>query len=109
MEELFLGDFDADSIGGRIPGKIFVLIIYDIVQNRKRQKLAKLMEGYGFRVQKSAFESELEQRKYDKLLQELIPFGTDGDSIRIYRILGKTNVITLGEGKKTQIEDVMVL
>ena len=33
--------------------KEFVLIIYDIVDNRKRVKLAKLLSGYGKRVQKS--------------------------------------------------------
>ena len=34
--------------------KVFVLIIYDIVENKKRVKLSKLLLGYGFRIQKSA-------------------------------------------------------
>ena len=33
--------------------KQFVLIIYDITDNKRRTKFAKLMEGYGKRVQKS--------------------------------------------------------
>lgn len=37
--------------------KIYVLIIYDIVSNRRRVAFAKKMSGYGFRVQKSAFEA----------------------------------------------------
>ena len=39
--------------------KVFVLIIYDIVDNKRRLKLAKFLAGYGFRVQKSAFEAEI--------------------------------------------------
>ena len=39
---------------------MFVLIIYDIVDNGRRVKLAKYLQGYGFRVQKSAKEIELE-------------------------------------------------
>lgn len=30
--------------------KVFVLIIYDIVDNRKRQRFAKWLSGYGVRV-----------------------------------------------------------
>ena len=32
--------------------KEFILIIYDIVENKKRVKFAKLLSGYGIRVQK---------------------------------------------------------
>ena len=46
--------------------KEFVLIIYDIVDNRKRVKLAKLLSGYGKRVQKSAFEAMLTTQRYNK-------------------------------------------
>ena len=37
--------------------KVFVLIIYDISGNKKRLQLSKLLQGYGFRIQKSAFEA----------------------------------------------------
>ena len=39
--------------------KVYVLIIYDIIENKKRTKLAKFLQGYGFRIQKSAFEAML--------------------------------------------------
>ena len=51
--------------------KEFVLIIYDIVDNRKRVKLAKLLSGYGKRVQKSAFEAMLTTQRYNKLIEEI--------------------------------------
>ena len=37
----------------------FCIIIYDIVSNKRRLKLAKLLEGFGIRVQRSCFEIDL--------------------------------------------------
>ena len=34
--------------------KKLVLIIYDIIDNKRRSKMVKLLESYGVRVQKSA-------------------------------------------------------
>lgn len=80
--------------------KQFVLIIYDITDNKRRTKFAKLMEGYGKRVQKSAFEAMLSEKKYDKLIKE-IPNYIDSkqgeDNVRIYRITGRSKVTSWGE------------
>ena len=51
--------------------KEFVLIIYDIVDNRKRVKIAKLLSGYGKRVQKSAFEAMLTKQKYNTINEQI--------------------------------------
>lgn len=32
--------------------KFFVLIIYDISENKRRNKMVKVLKSYGFRVQK---------------------------------------------------------
>ena len=45
--------------------RLFILIIYDITNNSKRVKFAKLLLGYGFRIQKSAFEAVLTKTKYE--------------------------------------------
>ena len=67
--------------------KLFVLIIYDIVNNKRRNSFAKMLNGYGFRVQKSAFEAMIPANLYRKLLLE-IPKHIDKaeDSVRVYRI-----------------------
>ena len=71
--------------------RLFILIIYDITNNSKRVKFAKLLLGYGFRIQKSAFEAVLTKTKYEKLKQEIPEFvDKEEDSIRIYQIKGKT-------------------
>ena len=78
--------------------KEFILIIYDIVENKKRVKFAKLLSGYGIRVQKSAFEAMLTKQRYNKLIKE-IPHYIDKceDSVRIYKVSGREKVISWGE------------
>ncbi len=90
---------------------VFVLIIYDIEKNKKRIKLAKHLQGYGFRVQKSAFEATISKNKYDRLLNELPRFidSNDNDSIRIYKIIGKGQVTFLGQTEDNNLDDIIVI
>lgn len=64
----------------------FCLVIYDIVSNKRRLKLSKLLEGYGVRVQRSCFEINLEQTYYKQLVAELEKFYSqeEGDNIILY-------------------------
>lgn len=89
--------------------KEFVLIIYDIVDNRKRVKFAKLLSGYGKRVQKSAFEAMLTTQRYNKLIEE-IPGYIDKteDNVRIYKITGKGKVTSWGEVPEFDEEIVLI-
>lgn len=66
--------------------RLFCIIIYDIVSNKRRVKLAKLLEGFGFRVQRSCFEVDLEKNNYQILLNELEDFyqADQGDNIILY-------------------------
>ncbi|MBF2027911.1 MAG: CRISPR-associated endonuclease Cas2 [Oscillatoriales cyanobacterium C42_A2020_001] len=50
---------------------MLVLVIYDIPDNRRRQKLSDFLEGYGRRVQKSAFECFLSLNEMQKLYQQV--------------------------------------
>ena len=47
------------------------VITYDISNDKRRKKLSDLLEGYGYRVNYSVFECELNQTKFDKLLYEI--------------------------------------
>lgn len=89
--------------------KYIVLIIYDITDNKMRNKMVNLLQRYGLRVQKSAFEAYITKRKYQKLLQEapaLIDTGTD--SLRIYLLDCYMAVQSWGRGD-THTEDVIIL
>ena len=90
--------------------KHLVLIIYDISDNRKRAKMAKMLEGFGVRVQKSAFESIMKQSEYKRLLkqvEELI--NEQNDYLRIYRLSGNTEIKTWGKIGKTEEEEFIIL
>ena len=77
--------------------KLYILVIYDIVDNRRRVAFAKKMNGYGFRVQKSAFEAMITENLYRKLLAE-IPHLIDNtsDTVRVYKIRGNGEVNLFG-------------
>ncbi len=89
--------------------KVFTLIIYDIVDNKKRLKLTKLLLGYGFRIQKSAFEAVISKKKYKELLNRFPMYATPEDSIRVYKIIGKGQVVSFGKVIENETGDVIVI
>lgn len=65
------------------------LITYDIVDNKNRKKLSDLLETYGYRVNYSVFECELNKTKLKKLLNEVEEreyIDKKTDSVRFYHI-----------------------
>lgn len=73
--------------------KYLVLVIYDVSNNKIRSRLVKFLEGYGVRVQKSAFECYVEESIYKKICLYAPKFiDKDTDSLRIYCLAGKTDV-----------------
>jgi CRISPR-associated protein Cas2 len=91
--------------------RVFVLIIYDIIENKKRVKLAKMLLGYGFRVQKSAFEAIIPRKKYKELLERLPSYVSVNDSIKVYKIIGKGQVLSFGNPISADVEqdDIIVI
>jgi len=66
---------------------MFLLISYDIPDNKRRTKIAKILEDYGERVQYSVFECDLSAKHFKKLVGEMDEVMDDAeDSIRIYRL-----------------------
>lgn len=90
--------------------KLYILVIYDIVDNRRRVAFAKKMNGYGFRVQKSAFEAMITENLYRKLLAE-IPHLIDNtsDTVRVYKIRGMGEVNLFGLSHRIEDEEVIIL
>ena len=68
--------------------RIHCIISYDIVDNRRRRKLAATLEGFGARVQYSVFEGWLGRAHLNELVRESVRFVKtgEGDSFRIYRM-----------------------
>jgi CRISPR-associated protein Cas2 len=90
--------------------KMYILIIYDIVDNKRRYRFAKKMKGYGFRVQRSAFEAFTTDALYRKLLKE-VPriINIELDSVRIYRVRDTDDVELIGKNIRIEDSDVIVI
>ncbi|NJR63960.1 MAG: CRISPR-associated endonuclease Cas2 [Cyanobacteria bacterium CRU_2_1] len=77
---------------------MLTLVVYDIADDRRRVKLANLLEGYGRRVQESVFECFLTFDEMKKLHQKVSGrVKPTEDNVRFYWIpsgaLAKTLVI----------------
>lgn len=89
--------------------KVYVLVIYDIIDNKKRLKLVKYLNSFGFRVQKSCYEAKLSQRAYDKLMSGIGKYADAEDSIRIYKIIGSGQVTVYGKQQEIDDEEIIII
>jgi CRISPR-associated protein Cas2 len=77
------------------------LVVYDIEDDRVRNRIATILEGYGRRVQESVFECRLELRELEELTARLKRESQQsgkGD-IRIYRICSNCMDASFGIGE----------
>lgn len=67
--------------------KQIYMIAYDIVSSKRRHKVAKLLEGYGVRMNKSVFECIVSPLLYRKIMAEIHRLTDNkADSILAYPI-----------------------
>ena len=88
------------------------VVIYDIPDDKRRKRVFHLLEGYGQRVQFSAFECVLSERKFDELCCRLLKVvKIDEDSVRFYPIPKHTlgQVVIWGEPPITQMSGSVVV
>lgn len=81
---------------------MFLVVCYDIPDNKRRTRVGKTLEGYGYRVQKSVFECELTGALLKKMMEEIKAIvHHKEDSVRYYslceRCLPKVRIVGLGE------------
>jgi CRISPR-associated protein Cas2 len=87
---------------------MFYLVCYDIVSDRRRQKISQLLEAYGLRVQKSVFECVLDEKQYQNLSQRLLRLvNKREDQVRFYPLSAntRTKVAVLGIQPSLAIDD----
>ena len=81
---------------------MFCLVTYDITNDRRRTKLAKMLKDYGQRVQYSVFECNMDNKLLKSLTDRALKLlNIEEDSLRIYELtdLQKKNVLIIGLGK----------
>ena len=92
--------------------KDFVIVAYDISDDRRRLQVAKILKDYGTRVQYSVFECLLDKDTLKKMEQRISrEINQAEDNVRIY-VLSKScqkDVIVLGEGKPLEEEEAYII
>lgn len=87
---------------------MFYLVCYDIVSDTRRNKVSKLLESYGLRVQKSVFECVLDEQQYksiSKLLMRLV--NKREDQVRFYPMSAhnRCKIAVVGTQPEFNIDD----
>ena len=74
---------------------MFMTVTYDCTNDKRRNRVAKILLDYGYRVQYSVFEVELDKRRFEEMHGRLLEaIDESEDSIRIYRICERCLVQT---------------
>lgn len=109
-EKQLLLDDEGDFAAGNKERQFFILVIYDIISDKRRRRMVKVLESFGDRVQKSAFECIINRRRYDRLLR-LAPRCIDAkeDSLRIYLLNGRMSVMSWGSNVEYNTSDTIIL
>ena len=68
-------------------GIMLTVFSYDVVEGRRRRKIAHLLEDRATRVQKSVFETRMTRAEAEALAQRLASHLGEADSLRLY-VLG---------------------
>ncbi|GAB4180067.1 MAG: CRISPR-associated endonuclease Cas2 [Roseiflexaceae bacterium] len=88
---------------------MFYIICYDITEPKRLQRIAKILEGHGQRVQYSVFECDLTDRQYRELRRRLgrVVQVSEGDSLRFYQLCApcSQSVEVVGQGPPPEKSD----
>ncbi|ADE85030.1 CRISPR-associated endonuclease Cas2 [Rhodobacter capsulatus] len=66
--------------------EMLMVFTYDVSQDRKRRRVARILEGAATRVQYSVFEARLSEQRAAALAQRVAAELAPGDSLRVYAI-----------------------
>lgn len=78
---------------------------YDISDDQERTRVSKVLEGYGFRVQKSLFECRLTKTNRSQLKERLENIGLQSGNVFIYRLTDHSKRVVVGRPMEYVEED----
>ena len=78
------------------------LIAYDISEPRRLRRVAKVLERYGIRIEKSVFTCDLETAKIMKLRQELYECSKREDTIMLFQLPSNIKCVPIRGMLETQ-------
>lgn len=80
---------------------MFTIICYDITDNHRRSKVARLLEGWGERVQESVFECHISATQQRQIMSDIAQLiNAEQDKVRYYALCSKdrSKVSVMGQG-----------
>ena len=90
---------------------MLIIVSYDIVDDKRRTKLAKRLCDFGKRVQYSVFECDLTKEQLQDMTQQALKqIDEEEDSLRIYRICHTcaSEILSYGIKQGWEEDDVIV-
>jgi CRISPR-associated protein Cas2 len=90
----------------------FFVVVYDVVDDKRRLKVSKALEALGERAQKSVFEVYLTAPELDKLLRKLEKaIDKKEDSLRVYDLCSacRAKVRSIGLGVPAKAPGVVIV
>jgi len=92
---------------------MFYVVTYDIPDDQRRTKVAKILEDFGDRVQYSVFEMELEHLKQLDEMRSRLESVIDpqADGVRIYFLCQgcRAKIMILGQGEVYTDQEVYII
>ena len=90
---------------------MFIMVAYDIADHKRLRRVAKVMEGYGHRVQRSIFECDLTGDRLDCMIHDVRKQIKKGkDKVQLYMLCRgcRARVAMSGLGVRTAPAHVLV-
>ncbi|QEP41836.1 CRISPR-associated endonuclease Cas2 [Ectothiorhodospiraceae bacterium BW-2] len=85
------------------------VVAYDVSSNRERSRISKLLEGYGFRAQKSLFEIRADKTTLRRLTRALQALNLTSGFARIYPLGYRVAPVSIGEAPPASDADSLYL
>jgi CRISPR-associated protein Cas2 len=90
---------------------MFIVVAYDVTDDRRRTRLHKRLKGFGTPVQYSVFECLLDERRFQELKATVRKtINTKQDLVRYYRLCEtcRTKILAIN-GTVTTVEPTVVV
>lgn len=87
------------------PREIDYAVVYDVSQDRERERVDRLLLGFGRRVQKSVFECRLTRAGADELRRRAQALGLESGFLILYRLQTGHRHVRVGQAPPDMDQD----
>jgi CRISPR-associated protein Cas2 len=103
--DAIIGSDEGERVMAR--GEMLTVFTYDVSENKRRRKVARILEDAATRVQYSVFEASMSKAHADSLGQRIASLLGDGDSLRVYVVGadGRTRSRVYGDAAPFESEE----